>query len=204
MKFKVLLLTLVIMGFASQSMAYQVDELPSGDKKRNQQIQRAMEVLEDQLGQPLNQEQEDFIIQASVDDSANNYVEVASVEEMRTPKKKSIYCVGGTISATVKRSGAVCVHIWSLTPYSFQVIGGGVSFELEVNAFRATVTYDSSRYDESFDPLYGVYGGIAMGATFGIGMDVSAADSGNKTLEIKGFNQGIGLDVLSINMIVIQ
>lgn len=203
MKMKIIwMLCLSLM--TTSALASLSEDLPSTTVENLHQVEQAMDILEEKIGRPLTDEQVESILSASVNDNPSNYVEVASLEDMRTPKRKALYCVGISASALVRRAGAACVHIWSLSAYDMQIIGGGMAFELEVNVLRAVVTFDSSRYDRDFDPIPGSYGGLSMGATVGLGIDMMEADSGNKTLQIRGLNVGIGGDLFSINAIVIR
>ena len=71
-------------------------------------------------------------------------------------------------------------------------------------AFRLTVTFDSSRYANEFDPIPGDYGAASVGLTLGLGLTSLESTSRNKSLKGHSINFGLGLDYPTISLLHID
>ena len=99
---------------------------------------------------------------------------------------------------------AACVHIWSMKGYELVFLGAGMALNFTGQVFRLKVTFDPSRYDNSFDPIPGRDAFAQQSLTVGGGLSFFSGSAGNKILTGSGVNFGIGFDLTSISFLDIQ
>lgn len=158
----------------------------------------AMEdAFENLLGRKLTAQQKQELEEMVSQDFQSNFIEAKQSSEDLDKRSydtsKAIYCVGGQLSFGVVQGYALCLHVWDFTPYSLSFIGGGaVALSvIEAKVFRLNVSWNSKRYEKSFDPIPGDYFLINVGGTLGLGGTIFSGDAGNKSLSGSGINFGL-------------
>ncbi len=166
---------------------------------KNLQLEQAEIILEQQLGEQLSDQQKQKLAELAADDKNNQLYLVGN-----QPPEKSIYCVGAHVAGGSVIGRAVCLHFGTWKAYGVGFFGLGMAGSIAGSAFRLKVTFDSSRYDNSFDPIPGNYGFITQGLAVGLGGTAWSGSSGNKQVTGFGINLGLVFDYVSGGMLVIE
>jgi hypothetical protein len=125
---------------------------------------------------------------------------------------RAIYCLGLVADSVVTTLEARCYHLWTGRAYRVTMKGWGPALQLEVVAFRLSVTYGAQNFDVvgagHLDPIPGHYGLTTLGAGLLIGLsgftEGKSAWPPVKTVSGVGINLGIGLDLGSISHVSIE
>lgn len=165
----------------------------------NPTANQARQVLEEKMGEALSENAFARLQTLIAKERPQNLVEIGN-----QPSSKSILCVGWNGSSGGVMGHAACVHIWSMKGYELVFLGAGMALNFTGQVFRLKVTFDPSRYDNSFDPIPGRYAFAQQSLTLGGGISFFSGSAGNKILTGSGVNFGIGFDLTSISFLDIQ
>jgi hypothetical protein len=177
---------------------------------RSEQFKGVSDVLENRLGRSLSAQEKMGLakvfrpypvgpIGSEEDDSL-----IIRVSDGGKDKALSLYCIGYSVGAVWEMTRAICASPQTWKAYDLATIGGGIKFEATASAFRMLVSFDSSRYSETFDPIPGKYVLGSMGGALGLAYTGYAGDSGNKSLTGISAGIGLGLNLGNVSALIIQ